>query len=72
MTVSVTPVTGCSIPIQYVTSDEVNAFTDDERIVIYSGIAALAKTDAQLAIIISHDLAHSTQSARRCRQRSRR
>jgi membrane-associated protease RseP (regulator of RpoE activity) len=59
MTITVTPVTGCSIPIQYVTSDEVNAFTSEERIVIYSGIAALAKTDAQLATIIGHELAHS-------------
>lgn len=59
MTVSVTPVTGCSIPIEYATSDEVNAFTDDERIVIYSGIVALTKNDAQLANIIGHELAHS-------------
>ena len=58
MTITVTPVIGCSIPIQYVTSDEANAFTDGKRIVIYSGIAALAKTDAQLATIIGHELGH--------------
>jgi hypothetical protein len=59
MTVSVTPVTGCSIPIQYVVSDEANASTNEERIAINSGIVALAKTDAQLATIIGHELAHS-------------
>jgi len=58
MTISVTPVIGCSIPIQYVTTDEVNAYTDGEKIVINSGIAALAKTDAQLATVIGHELGH--------------
>jgi peptidase M48-like protein/PDZ domain-containing protein len=57
-TVTVKPVIGCSIPIQYVTSDEATAYTDDEKIVIYSGIMALAKTDAQLATIIGHELGH--------------
>lgn len=57
-TVTVTPVIGCSIPIQYVTSDDANAFTDDEKIVIYSGIVALTKTDAQLAVVIGHEMGH--------------
>jgi predicted Zn-dependent protease len=54
----VTPVIGCSIPIQYVTSDEANAYTDDKKIVINSGIVGLAKTDAQLATVIGHEMAH--------------
>jgi hypothetical protein len=57
-TVTVKPVTGCSIPIQYVVDDEANAYTDDRRIVIQSGIVALAKTDAQLATVIGHELGH--------------
>jgi hypothetical protein len=58
VTVSVTPVTGCSIPISYVVADEANAYTDDKKIVINSGIVALAKTDAQLASVIGHEMAH--------------
>jgi hypothetical protein len=58
MTVSVTPVTGCAIPIDYVTSDTANAYTDARKIVINSGIVALAKTDAQLGVIIGHEMAH--------------
>ena len=57
-TVTVKPVVGCSIPVQYVTADDANAYTDYEQIVIYSGIVALAKTDAQLASIIGHELGH--------------
>ncbi len=58
-TVTIEPVIGCAIPINYVMTDEANAFTSDARIVINSGIVALAETDAQLAVIIGHELAHS-------------
>jgi len=58
-TVTINPVLGCAIPIDYVTADDVNAYTDDKKIVIYSGIVALAKTDAQLAHVIGHELAHA-------------
>ena len=58
-TVTINPVMGCAIPIDYVTADDVNASTNDKKIVIYSGIVALAKTDAQLAHVIGHELAHA-------------
>jgi Zn-dependent protease with chaperone function len=58
-TVTITPVIGCAIPIQYVTEDSTNAYTDGTKIVIYSGIVALMKTDAQLAHLIGHELAHA-------------
>ncbi len=57
-TTVVQPVIGCSSQIQYVTSDEANAYTDDKKIVINSGIVALAKTDAQLATVIGHEMGH--------------
>ena len=57
--VTIEPVMGCAIPISYVTADDTNAYTDDYKIVINSGIVALAKTDAQLAQIIGHELAHA-------------
>lgn len=58
-TVTITPVIACSIPVQYVVQDEVNAFTDDKRIVIQSGLVEICKTEAQLASIIGHELAHA-------------
>ena len=58
-TVTVTPVIACSVPINYVVNDEANASSGDKGITINSGIVALAKTDAQLATIIGHEMAHA-------------
>ena len=55
----VKPVMACAIPINYVPADDVNANTDGEKIVIYSGIVRAARTDAQLANVIGHELAHA-------------
>jgi hypothetical protein len=58
-TVTVSPVMACAIPIRYVTNDQVNAYSTGDKIVIFSAIVALAKTDDQLAVIIGHELAHA-------------
>lgn len=58
-TVTITPVIACAIPIVYVTADEINAYTDGEVIVIQSAMLDLCKTDAQLAHIVGHELAHA-------------
>lgn len=58
-TVTVTPVMACSIPINYVVDETINAFTSDRDITIHSGILALTQTDAQLALIIGHEMAHA-------------
>jgi Zn-dependent protease with chaperone function len=58
-TATVQPVVACAIPIDFVTADEVNAYTDGKKIVISSAIVALARTDAQLAVVIGHELAHA-------------
>jgi predicted Zn-dependent protease len=56
--VTVNPVAACAVPINYATEDTANAFTDGDKIVIFSGIVALTRTDAQLAVLIGHELAH--------------
>jgi hypothetical protein len=58
-TATLTPVMGCAIPIDYIVSDVANAAASDSKIVINSGIMALTRTDAQLAMIIGHELAHA-------------
>lgn len=58
-TVTINPVMGCAIPIQYISNDTINAFTDGNKILIHSSIVELAKTDAQLAQVIGHELAHA-------------
>ena len=52
------PVIGCAIPVNLETNSEVNAFTDYKRIVIYSSLLRIARTDDQLAVIVGHELAH--------------
>jgi len=55
---TVYPVMACSIPIDYVSDPTPNAFTNYKKIVIYSGILRVARSDADLAVIIGHELAH--------------
>ncbi|WP_168192716.1 M48 family metallopeptidase [Undibacter mobilis] len=59
-TVTVTPVMGCSIPVEYHIDETVNASASDLKILITSGILALTQSDAELALVIGHELAHST------------
>jgi Zn-dependent protease with chaperone function len=56
---TVVPVTACAIPIELKTDSDVNAFTTDDEIVVHSSILRLARTDAQLALVVGHELAHS-------------
>ena len=58
-TVIVRPVMACAMPINFVTKDDVNAVTLDDRIEIYSGILAITRTNAQLAVLVGHELAHA-------------
>jgi Zn-dependent protease with chaperone function len=57
-TIMVRPSLACAIPIQFVTADSAQAFTDGKKIVISNGMLALTRTDAQLAVLIGHELAH--------------
>lgn len=59
MSLSVTPVTACAIPVELKVNAGGNAYTTGERIVIHSGMLRLARTDAQLALIVGHELAHA-------------
>jgi Peptidase family M48/PDZ domain len=53
------PVMGCSIPIQLKTTPVPNANANEDRIVVQSGFLRLLQTDADLAVVIGHELAHA-------------
>lgn len=55
----VVPVIACSIPIELQVDSSINAFTTDDHIVVSSSILRAARTDAQLAFIVGHELAHA-------------
>ncbi len=59
-TLTITPVIGCAIPINLETNPEPNAFTDYRKIVIQTGILHWTQTDADVATIVGHELAHVT------------
>ncbi len=58
------PVFTCDIPINLEAENELNAYTDYKKIVIYSGILRVAQTDSELAVIVGHELAHVTMGHR--------
>jgi membrane-associated protease RseP (regulator of RpoE activity) len=68
MTFTVTPVTGCAIPIYLETNPEANAYTDYSKIVIQSGWLRLTQTEADLAAVVGHELAHNTMGHYRKKQ----
>ena len=55
----VVPVIACAIPVELHVDSDVNAFTTDDRIVVSSSILRIARTDAQLALVVAHELAHA-------------
>ena len=60
LTRTIRPVIGCAIPFQLEINPTPNAFTDFRRIVIHSGMLRLTPADADLAVVIGHELAHVT------------
>jgi hypothetical protein len=59
-TATVTPVMGCSIPVEYHVDETISASASDFKILITSGLLGLTQSDAELAMVIGHELAHST------------
>ncbi len=58
-TLTLYPVMGCSIPIELQANPIPNAFSTGDKIVVQSGILRVARSDADLAIVIGHELAHA-------------
>lgn len=56
---TVAPMVACAIPIELQVDSSINAFTTDDRIVVTSSILRTARTDAQLALVVGHELAHA-------------
>ncbi|MGB8559209.1 MAG: M48 family metalloprotease [Pseudolabrys sp.] len=56
---TITTVKACAIPVELITDSSPNAFTTGDRIVIHSSILRIAHTDAQLALVLGHELAHA-------------
>ena len=55
----VEPVAACDYPIEVLNSDKVNAYADGERIRVTKGMLWFARDEADLAMVLSHELAHN-------------
>jgi len=55
---TIVPEVVCSTPVILATSDKINAFTDGQKIVVYSRILQVAQSDDELALVVGHELAH--------------
>ncbi len=60
MDITIKPVCICNYPIILKNSDEVNAFADGRYVVVFSGMMRFLNSDDELALVISHELAHNT------------
>ena len=58
-TISFTPVRACDFSIRVVNNPIINAFADGQRVAITEGMMRFAGSDQELALVISHEIAHN-------------
>ena len=59
-TVSITPVKACDFSVALAPDDVKNAYADGKNIVVYKGMMDFFKTDEEIALVVSHELAHNS------------
>ena len=58
----ITPDRACAYPIVLGNGDEVNAYADGKQVVVQRGMMRFANNDTELALVISHEIAHNSMS----------
>lgn len=58
--VTVRPIPACDYQIALENKDEKNAFADGKRIVFYTGLMDFFSSDDEVALVLSHELAHNS------------
>jgi len=58
----ITPDRSCSYPVLLGDGDEVNAYADGKQVIIQRGMMRFATSDTELALVISHEIAHNSMS----------
>lgn len=59
-TIDITPVQACDFSVYLAPDDVKNAYADGKNIVIYKGMMDFFKTDEEVALVFSHELAHNS------------
>lgn len=58
--VSITPVKACDFLILLAPDDVKNAYADGKNIIVYKGMMDFFKSDEEIALVVSHELAHNS------------
>ncbi len=61
-TATFSPVPACNYPVMLDNSGAINAYADGEKIVITRGMTRFANNDTEIALVVSHELAHNTMN----------
>lgn len=62
ITAALVPVIGCRYAVGLSPELIINAFADGKRVMIARGMMSFAKSDHELALVISHEIAHNSMS----------
>lgn len=57
---AVQPAKGCGYRIELAEGGDVNAFADGSRVMINQGMIRFVESDAELALVIAHEIAHNS------------
>ena len=58
----IVPERACSYPVVLGNGDEVNAYADGKQVIVQRGMLRFATSDTELALVISHEIAHNSMS----------
>lgn len=58
--ISVVPETACKFTVQLVQDETKNAYADGKGIFVHKGMMDFIKSDEELALVVSHELAHNS------------
>lgn len=58
----IVPERACSYPVVLGNGDEVNAYADGKQVIVQRGMLRFATSDTELALVVSHEIAHNSMS----------
>jgi beta-barrel assembly-enhancing protease len=57
---TITPIKACDFTVHLAPDDTKNAYADGKNIVVYKGMMDFFKSDEEIALVVSHELAHNS------------
>ncbi|OIR17751.1 metalloprotease LoiP precursor [mine drainage metagenome] len=68
--ISVTPIKACDFKVYLAPDDVKNAYADGKNIVVYKGMMDFFKSDEEIALVVSHELAHNAMKHTDAKQKN--